>query len=45
MRIRIQDPKNVRMDSDPRKLTQKKKNYTKKYLTKSFKTTLKIIKN
>ena len=43
MRIRIQDPKYVHMDpdQDPRGQQLKKKNYTKKMSTKSFKITLK----
>ena len=44
MRIRIQDPKNVHMDPDPMGLPLKKKNYTTKCSTKSFKMTLKINK-
>ena len=41
MRIRIRDPKNFHMDPDPRGYRLKKKNYTKKISTKSFKMTLK----
>ena len=43
MPIRIRDPKNVHMDSDPDPRRLKKKNYTKKFSTTgtSFKITLK----
>ena len=34
--MRIRDPKNVHMDPDPWGLRLKKKNYTKKFSTKSF---------